>query len=502
MAFTIYQIFLAVLMLITGSLNTLSTKWADRQNAFFCDKVTNGTFQHPFLQATGMFLGEFLCLLLFKFLWFSTLKYRTVQLKTVEGGVPPLMLSIVSPLVEGDQTFNPLIFWVASICDMLSTCLSYIGLNYTTASSFQMLRGSVMIFTALLSIIFLKKKLTLYNWIGLLTVVAGLTVVGVSDILFDKSDIKLVYKIAGDLLILVAQIFTASQVVYEERFISKYNIPPLQAVGWEGIFGFGTLGLLLIPFYFIKIGKSNTGPAHRLEDIPEAFCQMKSNGIIIVATVGNIFSIAFFNFAGISITKELSSTTRMVLDSGRTLVIWMVSLALRWQKFYPLQIVGFLLLIIGMGIYNGVWLHLIRKFIRRQPVDDETITMTEDHKIAIADDVVQLRWQRVETSEIEQTIIKSSEQVSDCVVIKHTENEKHEHLIAYVQQPSSIVDKDLSQIRSYCQLHLPRHMVPSLFIILDRLPLNSTGKLDRRCLPKPDFSQTGSLDHHVEPQHR
>jgi hypothetical protein len=37
------------------------------------------------------------------------------------------------------------------------------------------------------------------------------------------------------------------KVVYEERFIGKYNIPPLQAVGWEGIFGFGTLGLLLIP---------------------------------------------------------------------------------------------------------------------------------------------------------------------------------------------------------------------------------------------------------------
>ncbi len=34
--------------------------------------------------------------------------------------------------------------------------------------------------------------------------------------------------------------------VYEERFIGKYNIPPLQAVGWEGIFGFVTLSLLLI----------------------------------------------------------------------------------------------------------------------------------------------------------------------------------------------------------------------------------------------------------------
>lgn len=35
--------------------------------------------------------------------------------------------------------------------------------------------------------------------------------------------------------------------VYEERYIGQYNIPPLQVVGWEGIFGFVSLGLLLIP---------------------------------------------------------------------------------------------------------------------------------------------------------------------------------------------------------------------------------------------------------------
>ena len=108
--------------------------------------------------------------------------------------------------------------------------------------------------------------------------------------------------------------------------------------------------------------------------------------------LGNVLSIAFFNFAGISVTKELSSTTRMVLDSGRTLIIWVVSLALQWQAFYPLQIIGsfasrdmwpsskelcvclplgFALLVIGMGIYNGVWEHLFRRFVTRRPISSE-----------------------------------------------------------------------------------------------------------------------------------
>lgn len=51
-----------------------------------------------------------------------------------------------------------------------------------------------------------------------------------------------------------------------------------------------------------------------------------------------VVSIAFFNFAGVSVTKRLSATTRMVLDSVRTLVIWMVAIPLFGQAFIPLQV--------------------------------------------------------------------------------------------------------------------------------------------------------------------
>ena len=50
----------------------------------------------------------------------------------------------------------------------------------------------------------------------------------------------------------------------------------------------------------------------------------------------------------------MSATTRMVLDSVRTLVIWGVSLAVGWQAFYPLQLIGFIILVTGMCIYNDI----------------------------------------------------------------------------------------------------------------------------------------------------
>jgi len=37
----------------------------------------------------------------------------------------------------------------------------------------------------------------------------------------------------------------------EQLFVQGLNVPPLQAVGWEGVFGFSFVGIALIPMYFI-----------------------------------------------------------------------------------------------------------------------------------------------------------------------------------------------------------------------------------------------------------
>lgn len=36
------------------------------------------------------------------------------------------------------------------------------------------------------------------------------------------------------MLIMCALIITSMQLVYEEKFVNKHNIPALKAVGWEG----------------------------------------------------------------------------------------------------------------------------------------------------------------------------------------------------------------------------------------------------------------------------
>lgn len=106
----------------------------------------------------------------------------------------------------------------------------YVGLNLTFASSFQMFRGAVIIFVAFLSMAFLNRRLGPREWGGILFVFLGLCVVGVADFISNDETSKYSRNsiITGDLLIAVAQILTAIQMVYEERYVARLDIPALQ----------------------------------------------------------------------------------------------------------------------------------------------------------------------------------------------------------------------------------------------------------------------------------
>ena len=336
-------------------------------------------FRHPFLQACGMFVGEMMCMVAYKLVKCYRNRRRSqssgIQIQN-EG-------EDEQPQEEQRPSYNPFIFLPPALCDMTATSIQYIGLTLTYASSFQMLRGAVIIFTGLLSMVFLRKRLAVYRWIGIIFVIAGLAIVGVSDIFFppppkngtDLTSTPMFSKeyfgvfnnakddnnhtshdqLIGDVLIVCAQVIVATQMVYEEKFIAKYDVPALQAVGWEGTFGFLTLATLLIPFYFIYVGPDfGHNPRMVIEDAYDGLYQLSHNPLLATAFCGTVISIAFFNFAGISVTKEMSATTRMVLDSVRTLVIWGVSLALGWQQFQYLQLIGFASLVTGMCIYNDI----------------------------------------------------------------------------------------------------------------------------------------------------
>lgn len=369
MAWTPYQYVLALMMIVTGSINTLATKWADDAKSKGINNEVR-PFNHPFLQAVAMFFGEFLCFLAYKgmYLYYKKKDYTN---------------EMMPDSVRGSTSFSPFIFLPPALCDMTATSLMYIGLILTSPSSFQMLRGALIVFTGLLSVAFLGRRLKIYEWLGILLVICGLVIVGLSNIISgkDSQDLALNKIITGDLLIIMAQIITATQMIVEEKFVSGSNVSPLQAVGWEGIFGFSVLSVLLVPMYFIHVGKDIfQNPDGQIEDALDGFVQIGNNWQVALGLSGTILSIAFFNFAGISVTKQMNATTRTVLDSVRTLVIWVISLILKWEVFSWIQLGGFIVLIIGMCVYNDILFRPTINKYRNKDVESEQIIDDQEYE--------------------------------------------------------------------------------------------------------------------------
>lgn len=379
---------LALVLVVTGTISTISLKWMDEIKAVGTDGILR-PFTHPFVQINFMFIGEFFCLIAFLIIF--------NKLAGKKNGSENK-----SKFTKGSRAYNRFLLIPPALMDMLAMSLLYFGLSFTSASSFYMLRGAVLVFTAVISMIVFKRKLAIREYIGIALIVIALIVIGFSDRSSIDSDdttaikppggtddietttvgedvgvpteetatepetvpdpdpetepegkSKVRFKIdiiggskensdpvSGNILVIVAQLITACQNVYEEMFINKLDITPLEMVGYEGVFGFVILSLLIIPLNFIPnfMALGHTNSNGMMEDFIDAFAKIGYKIILVVPIAALILFTAFYNFAGVSITKEMNATSRMVFDSLRVMFVWLLLLAFGWQSFHYLQV--------------------------------------------------------------------------------------------------------------------------------------------------------------------
>ena len=109
------------------------------------------------------------------------------------------------------------------------------------------------------------------------------------------------------------------------------------------------------------------------------------------------------------------------------------------------------------------------------------------------DHQVKIRGFRIELGEIENTLT-THEHIKDTVVLAKEGAGGDKRLVAYVltfDSHSETPDEQhafIEQLRQYLSLHLPEHMVPSVFVLLEKFPLTANGKVDLKALPDPDMS--------------
>lgn len=263
---------------------------------------------------------------------------------------------------EGKKEPNRLLFAVPAFFDVMGSTCNFFGLSRVAASVYQMMRAFMIVITTTLSVLFLKRKYFIHHMIGISLVIGGVIIVGTVT-LHNTSATNKTTDALGIAFLLCAQCFSGLMMVSEEKLIkSSGQVTPLLAIGLEGLSGCSYV-LLMLPFlnqipctpeFRIEKGiKTDVYcPFGYLDDVPSAIAQIFNDLPLFLLIIGSMCSIGCFNFFGISITQIMSSSSRAVIDPTRTLFIWIMSIALGWESFIPLQLVGFLISTTGMLIFN------------------------------------------------------------------------------------------------------------------------------------------------------
>ncbi|WP_315828588.1 MULTISPECIES: amino acid adenylation domain-containing protein [unclassified Bradyrhizobium] len=104
------------------------------------------------------------------------------------------------------------------------------------------------------------------------------------------------------------------------------------------------------------------------------------------------------------------------------------------------------------------------------------------------DQQVKLRGFRIELGEIEATLT-AHDGVREAIVTLREDLPGDARLVAYVVMEEPAISS--IELRRYLQQLLPEHMVPSIFVALDALPLTTNGKINRKALPAPETRREG-----------
>jgi drug/metabolite transporter (DMT)-like permease len=359
-------------LLVFGALNTLTTKIQFTMGSVG-SAGNEKFFQKPFFAAFTMFVAM-ACVLFWHYGSVALERRRERQLAGMTDGGDPLLAKGKRADESKEQLselWNFLYVGIPATLDLLATCLMFYGLLWMTASMYQMLRGAMIIFSAIVSVPLLGKKLYGFHWMGVMACVVGITCVGASNVLNQSSDggdtgstITHFESAMGIVFVLAAQVVQATQVVCEEKFLTEVNIPPFKIVGFEGLWGSLEFIFVVFPLcWFLPGGEAENG---HLEDTLDTFVMLSNSGALQALVLVYIFSCSTYNAAGMAVTSSFSAVHRTMLEASRTGVIWgfdliihyivnpKVSFGEAWLPYSWLQLTGFIVVVAGQMIYGEV----------------------------------------------------------------------------------------------------------------------------------------------------
>jgi drug/metabolite transporter (DMT)-like permease len=254
--------------------------------------------------------------------------------------------------------------------DLLNTILGNIGLMYVNSSIYQMTRGSVVIFSAIISVKFLGRTLRSFHYWAIFFVMIAVVVVGLAGIEEDagdsSSDGGQVFLGLG--FILLAQAVTAVQFLTEEALMidKTATLDPVALVGFEGLWGL-LFFAVLAPILTFTPRSSLAISIVWHEDFGDTFTQLSNSSDLCWLSFGYFCMILMYNVSANFVTQCLSAVVRSILEACRVMGVWLVGLMFFYfgtsgmqaigeqgSEWSYLELCGFLVLMYGTFAYKTV----------------------------------------------------------------------------------------------------------------------------------------------------
>ena len=254
--------------------------------------------------------------------------------------------------------------------DLLNTVLGNVGLLWVNSSIYQMTRGSVVIFSAFLSVKFLGRTMRSFHYWSIGFVLVAVIVVGVAGVMGSSDDDSSSggAVILGLGFILAAQMVTAVQFIAEESLMNnpKTTLDPVALVGFEGLWGL-LYFMVLAPVLTITPRSDMDVSSIWHENFLDTFVQLSNSSALCWLTFGYFCTILMYNIAANIVTQTLSAVVRSILEACRVIGVWVVGLLFyyagtgaittvgeEWSSWSFLQLFGFLVLMYGTFAYKGL----------------------------------------------------------------------------------------------------------------------------------------------------
>lgn len=339
-----YKLMWAVFMLSSGTFTTLFAKALFTQSADgseYCsvhdDDDKHCEFNKPWFTVLVMKVSMSMCLPLYYWIGWG---------KENPDGSNPTWRTIKA------------VAFPASL-DLLNTVLGNIGLLYVNSSIYQMTRGSVVVFSAILSVKYLGRTLRSFHYYAIGFVILAVILVGTAGIMQPSGDddgASTGEVILGLGFILLAQMVTAVQFIAEENLMNDKSttLDPVALVGFEGLWG-TAMFVVLAPILTFTPASGEAISIVWHEDFGDTFVMLGNSGIICGLTAGYFVAILMYNISANIVTQCLSAVIRSILEACRVMGVWAACLLLfygfnsntigeEWSDWSYLQLFGFMIL--------------------------------------------------------------------------------------------------------------------------------------------------------------